>query len=217
MNVACATRLAKENLQARLPGNPPKLRKFFQPRFSKAPDSSSSDRLYTPAMGARKQRVRPAPFRSHMPLTRTRRHPPPPFPNNQTQERETARITPPSQARRGPPGHRPPLVESATPPHQHQHRASLFPRTTDFPRIPVRWKRKDINRSRAPVTSREVITPMKERGRPHKCPYCRASNTIWKGYRPLRSGKNRIRLCKACRRKFTPRKKTPPPPPEAAA
>ena len=43
-------------------------------------------------------------------------------------------------------------------------------------------------------------------GRPHKCPYCGASKTVSKGVRKTKTmGKRRVRLCKACRRKFTPR------------
>jgi len=44
-------------------------------------------------------------------------------------------------------------------------------------------------------------------GRPHKCPYCEATATVSKGVRKTKTmGHRRIRLCKACKRKFTPRK-----------
>ena len=43
-------------------------------------------------------------------------------------------------------------------------------------------------------------------GRPHKCPYCEATETVSKGVRKTKTmGHRRIRLCKACKRKFTPR------------
>ena len=43
-------------------------------------------------------------------------------------------------------------------------------------------------------------------GRPHKCPYCGQSTSISKGVRRTKTMGNRcIRLCKACRRKFTPK------------
>ena len=43
-------------------------------------------------------------------------------------------------------------------------------------------------------------------GRPHKCPYCGATSTVSKGVRKTKTmGDRRIRLCKACKRKFTPR------------
>jgi len=43
-------------------------------------------------------------------------------------------------------------------------------------------------------------------GRPHKCPYCGQSKSISKGVRRTKTmGDRRIRLCKACRRKFTPK------------
>ena len=43
-------------------------------------------------------------------------------------------------------------------------------------------------------------------GRPHKCPYCGQSRSISKGIRRTKTmGDRCIRLCKACRRKFTPK------------
>jgi len=46
------------------------------------------------------------------------------------------------------------------------------------------------------------------RGRPAKCPYCGGSS-INKGFRKTKTmGKRRIKLCKACRRKFTPKNQT---------
>jgi hypothetical protein len=43
-------------------------------------------------------------------------------------------------------------------------------------------------------------------GRPFKCPYCGSSDTTGKGVRKTKTmGVRRIRRCKACRRKFTPR------------
>ena len=46
------------------------------------------------------------------------------------------------------------------------------------------------------------------RGRPFKCPYgCGSTNTVSKGIRRTKTmGLRRIRLCKNCGRKFTPRK-----------
>ena len=40
-----------------------------------------------------------------------------------------------------------------------------------------------------------------------KCPYCRSAQTTWKGYRQLVKGRVRLRKCKNCGRKFTPRVK----------
>jgi len=46
--------------------------------------------------------------------------------------------------------------------------------------------------------------------RPFKCPYCGQSRTVSKGVRKTKSmGDRRIRLCKACGRKFTPRNQKP--------
>ena len=46
--------------------------------------------------------------------------------------------------------------------------------------------------------------------RPHKCPYCDATDTVSKGARKTKTmGERRIRLCKACGRKFTPKKQHP--------
>lgn len=43
-------------------------------------------------------------------------------------------------------------------------------------------------------------------GRPHKCPYCGSTDTASKGARKTKSmGLRRIRRCKACGRKFTPK------------
>ena len=43
-------------------------------------------------------------------------------------------------------------------------------------------------------------------GRPFKCPYCGATDTASKGVRPTKTmGVRRIRRCRACRRKFTPK------------
>jgi transcriptional regulator NrdR family protein len=50
-------------------------------------------------------------------------------------------------------------------------------------------------------------------GRPYKCPYCRGSQTIWKGYRPLKAGKVRLRQCTSCGRKFTSKKQIHEPAP----
>ena len=42
-------------------------------------------------------------------------------------------------------------------------------------------------------------------GRPYTCPWCGAPSSIKKGFRKTKTmGKRRIRLCKACGRKFTP-------------
>ncbi len=46
-------------------------------------------------------------------------------------------------------------------------------------------------------------------GRPFKCPYenCGSVNTVQKGVRKTRTmGKRKIRLCKDCGRRFTPKK-----------
>ena len=60
--------------------------------------------------------------------------------------------------------------------------------------------------------SREVITMA--RGRPAKCPYCGGSS-INKGFRKTKTmGKRRIKLCKNCRRKFTPKNQKPVQPTE---
>ena len=57
--------------------------------------------------------------------------------------------------------------------------------------------------------SREVI--YMTRGRPAKCPYCGTSGeSVSKGVRKTKTmGNRRIRLCKACGRKFTPRNQRP--------
>jgi transcriptional regulator NrdR family protein len=36
-----------------------------------------------------------------------------------------------------------------------------------------------------------------------KCPYCRSTQTTWKGYRKLVKGRVRLRKCKKCGRKYT--------------
>lgn len=54
--------------------------------------------------------------------------------------------------------------------------------------------------------SREVIEM--NRGRPPACPYC-GSSSIGKGVRKTKTmGIPRIRQCKACRRKFTPKQQS---------
>jgi hypothetical protein len=50
------------------------------------------------------------------------------------------------------------------------------------------------------------------RGRPHKCPYdgCGSTTTVSKGARITKSmGVRKIRLCKSCGRKFTPKNQKP--------
>ena len=49
------------------------------------------------------------------------------------------------------------------------------------------------------------------RGRPFKCPYgCGSTNTVSKGVRKTKTmGLRRIRLCKNCGRKFTPKNQKP--------
>ncbi len=44
-------------------------------------------------------------------------------------------------------------------------------------------------------------------GRPHTCPYCgQVGKSVSKGVRKTKTmGERRIRFCKACHRKFTPR------------
>ena len=43
-------------------------------------------------------------------------------------------------------------------------------------------------------------------GRPYTCPWCGTSSSIKKGFLKTKTmGKRRIRLCKACGRKFTPK------------
>ena len=42
-------------------------------------------------------------------------------------------------------------------------------------------------------------------GRPFKCPYCGESRSVSKGVRKTKTlGDRKVRLCKACNRKFTP-------------
>ena len=50
------------------------------------------------------------------------------------------------------------------------------------------------------------------RGRPFKCPYegCGTTNNVSKGARTTKSmGVRKIRLCKSCGRKFTPKNQIP--------
>lgn len=48
------------------------------------------------------------------------------------------------------------------------------------------------------------------RGRPWKCPYCGSSSTTSKGKRVTKQmGIRRIRYCKDCTRKFTPKNQEP--------
>jgi transposase-like protein len=37
-----------------------------------------------------------------------------------------------------------------------------------------------------------------------RCPYCRSTETVWRGYRYNEKSRKRLRLCKSCGRKFTP-------------
>lgn len=47
-------------------------------------------------------------------------------------------------------------------------------------------------------------------GRPYVCPYCGANKSVSKGVRKTKTmGDRRIRLCKACGRKFTPKNQKP--------
>ena len=41
------------------------------------------------------------------------------------------------------------------------------------------------------------------RGRPYKCPYCEATENVAKGYRYNKTGKVKLRRCKACGRRWT--------------
>jgi hypothetical protein len=71
-----------------------------------------------------------------------------------------------------------------------------------LPQDPLARQAKGLN-TRASCVSREVINMA--RGRPAKCPYCGGSS-INKGFRKTKTmGQRRIKLCKACRRKFTPK------------
>ena len=65
--------------------------------------------------------------------------------------------------------------------------------------------------------SREVMSM--DRGRPFKCPYgCDSANTVSKGVRKTKTmGLRRIRLCKNCGRKFTPKNQKPTQPMEEKA
>ena len=55
-------------------------------------------------------------------------------------------------------------------------------------------------------------------GRPYKCPYCSSSATVSKGVRKTKQlGDRRIRRCKACRRKFTPKNQQPAEPVQGSA
>lgn len=47
-------------------------------------------------------------------------------------------------------------------------------------------------------------------GRPHKCPYCGSTDTASKGARKTKTmGLRKIRRCKGCGRKFTPKSQKP--------
>lgn len=58
-------------------------------------------------------------------------------------------------------------------------------------------------------------------GRPYKCPYCRSERTVSKGTRATKGlGLRRLRRCRACGRKFTPKHQRPvraPEKPDASA
>ena len=55
-------------------------------------------------------------------------------------------------------------------------------------------------------------------GRPNKCPYCGSTETVSKGVRKTKTlGDRRIRRCKACRRKFTPKNQQPAEPVQDSA
>ncbi len=61
-----------------------------------------------------------------------------------------------------------------------------------------------------PQVSQEVI--FMSRGRPFKCPYagCGSTDTMSKGVRKTKTmGDRRLRYCKDCKRKFTPRNQKP--------
>ena len=46
------------------------------------------------------------------------------------------------------------------------------------------------------------------------CPYCQSTDTTNKGYRKTKTqGKRRIKVCKGCGRKFTPKNQKPAPEP----
>jgi len=38
-----------------------------------------------------------------------------------------------------------------------------------------------------------------------RCPYCGSTRIVFRGYRYNEKSKKRLRLCKACKRKFTPK------------
>ena len=47
-------------------------------------------------------------------------------------------------------------------------------------------------------------------GRPFKCPYCGSSDSVGKGVRKTKTlGDRKIRRCKGCKRKFTPKNQQP--------
>lgn len=47
-------------------------------------------------------------------------------------------------------------------------------------------------------------------GRPYSCPWCQATTSVSKGVRRTKTmGDRRIRRCKACGRKFTPKNQKP--------
>ena len=55
-------------------------------------------------------------------------------------------------------------------------------------------------------------------GRPHTCPYCgEIGKSVSKSVRKTKTmGNRRIRFCKACRRKFTPKNQKAIEPPETS-
>jgi len=68
--------------------------------------------------------------------------------------------------------------------------------------------------SKASFMSREV----KNMGRPHKCPYCESTDSVSKGSRKTKTlGDRKIRRCKACHRKFTPKNQSSADPQNAPA
>lgn len=47
-------------------------------------------------------------------------------------------------------------------------------------------------------------------GRPYSCPWCQATTSVSKGVRRTKTmGERRIRRCKGCGRKFTPKNQKP--------
>ncbi|MFH1978527.1 MAG: hypothetical protein ABIJ92_04335 [Candidatus Aenigmatarchaeota archaeon] len=68
-----------------------------------------------------------------------------------------------------------------------------------------RTTKKTVKKPVKKIKIEKRVTPKPKKEEKIKCPYCKSSRVVWRGYRYNEKTDKHLRLCNNCKRKFTKR------------